>query len=195
MGPLSRAAGAAAVIGMALVPLAPGRSAVERADQRTLAALVAHRPDAVRPVATGVTTLSEPVVVVPVLAAAMARAARRGTPWLRVLATVGWAAAGIGLRRVLAQVVGRGRPPRSWWWHRPSGFSYPSRHVTWAVLGFGAAADLVDGVPFRRAASALTCGAAGTRLLLAVHWPSDVAAALVFSAGWRALGPARAGQR
>lgn len=195
MGPLSRAGGAVAVAVVALAPLAPGRSAAQRADQRMLAALVTHRPDAVRSVAIGVTTLSEPVVVVPVLAAAMAGAVRRGTPWPRVLATVGWAAAGIGLRRALAQIVGRGRPPTSWWWHRPSGFSYPSRHVTWAVLGFGAASDLLDGVPSRRAASALTCGVACTRLLLAVHWPSDVAAALAFSTGWRALGPAQEGQR
>jgi membrane-associated phospholipid phosphatase len=95
------------------------------------------------------------------------------------------------VRRVIAEAVRRQRPPESWWWATPNGYSYPSRHVVWAVLGYGAAADLLGAGGARREVIALlrapAVGVAATRVVLAVHWPSDVLAAAVFAASWRRL--------
>lgn len=183
-----RGAALTGLAAVAIAPLVPARRSVERMDHALLQAVVARRPDAVRIPAVRLTELAEPTVILPLCVVAAARALSRRTSPPEVLGRLGWAAAGIGLRRGLAETVRRGRPPAAWWWHSPSGFSYPSRHVTWAVLGLGTAADLLGGGPgYRRAAAALTAGVVATRVLLAVHWPSDVVAALVYSAAWRRL--------
>jgi membrane-associated phospholipid phosphatase len=185
---VTRAAAAALVAGTAAAPVLPGRRGVERLDRRLLSALVARRSPALKRPAVGLTALAEPAVVLPTCALAAAVGLARGVPAGVVARQVGWAAAGIGARRLLAEAVRRGRPPESWWWHAPAGHSYPSRHVTWAVLGFGVAADVTGvGRRLRPSAIVLTAVVASTRLVLAVHWPSDVLAALVFSFAWRRL--------
>lgn len=184
----TRVAALAGLAAVAIAPLVPARRAVERMDRAVLEAVVARRPPDVRTPAVRLTEVAEPAVIVPLCAVAAAAALSRRTPPREVLARLGWAAAGVAVRRGLAETVRRGRPPAAWWWHAPSGFSYPSRHVTWAVLGFGVAADLHGGGrPYRRATAALTVGTVATRVLLAVHWPSDVVAALLYAAAWRRL--------
>jgi undecaprenyl-diphosphatase len=80
-------------------------------------------------------------------------------------------------RRALAELTGRGRPPqclqRSHW----SGPSFPSRHTTMSAVGtfltLGALAPKARRV--RVTVSAAVAFAVGaTRVILGVHWPSDV---------------------
>jgi membrane-associated phospholipid phosphatase len=61
--------------------------------------------------------------------------------------------------------------------------------VTWAVLGYCAAADLVgdDRRAARGLATAVSTVVAGTRLVLAEHWPSDVLAAVALAQAMRRL--------
>jgi membrane-associated phospholipid phosphatase len=179
-----------ATVGCApLTPIWPG---VLRADDAVLTQVVLHRRTAWRRPAARVTEVAAPAVVMGVVAAAAVYARRREVSAASIRAPVSAAGFGIGLRRALAATVHRDRPTSAWWWSEPSGFSYPSRHVTWAVLGFGAAADLLA------AAGAAQCSVrvvrvapaavvAATRVLLAVHWPSDVGAAVAFSVAYREL--------
>lgn len=174
---------------VALAPLTPAREPVQRRDRALLTAVVTRRsPGWVGP-ALRLTALAEPAVVLPVCAAAATAAHRRGVPPARSTRVLAGAAAGIAGRRLLAGAVRRQRPPSSWWWHTPSGYSYPSRHVTWAVLGYGAAADLLhlSGPADFLMRTGPTTAVAATRLVLAVHWPSDITAALAFAVAWRTL--------
>jgi undecaprenyl-diphosphatase len=96
-------------------------------------------------------------------------------------------------RRALAELVGRSRPPRRLWRSDWVGPSFPSRHTTMAALGtFLTAGALAPGARRSRASvcAGVGVGVGLTRLVLGVHWPSDVVAAwayvaLVVSAtGW-----------
>lgn len=177
------------LVALALAPATPVWSSVTRVDERLLAAIVARRPGWCRP-AAALTELAAPMTVTVVTTACAGSALRRQAGGEVVSSTLAKAGLGILIRRILAEAVRRQRPPSSWWWAEPTGFSYPSRHTTWAALGYGAAADLLDlaGLPRPLARSlsvAAVTAVAGTRVLLAVHWPSDVAAAVVYSASWR----------
>jgi undecaprenyl-diphosphatase len=185
----SRLAAGAVAAAVASLPATPVRGVVERADRSVLSWLVHQRRTAWRIPARRLTSLAKPAAVVPVLAASAAWASYRGVPASRVAHVLGVAGAGIAARRALANTVRRSRPPSDWWWQQPSGYSYPSKHVTWSVLGYGAAADLVgDGrLPARSLATALSTVVAGTRLVLAEHWPSDVFAAVGLAVALRRL--------
>jgi membrane-associated phospholipid phosphatase len=179
-GPVAARLGAGAVVAAVVAgPATPARDLVERADHRVLSWVVDRRPAAWRLPARRLTALAEPSVVLPVVAVSAAWAAYTGVPVPRVARVLGIAGAGLAARRTLEETVRRSRPPSEWWWQQPSGYSYPSKHVTWGVLGYAAAADLVgDGrLPVRALATALATTVAGTRLVLAEHWPSDVLAA------------------
>ena len=172
--------GAGAVVAAVVAgPATPVRDVVERADHRVLSWVVDRRPTAWRLPARRLTALAEPAVVLPVVAASAAWATCTGVPVARTARVLGIAGVGLAARRALEETVRRSRPPSEWWWQQPSGYSYPSKHVTWAALGYGAAADLVgDGrLPARSVATVVATSVAGTRLVLAEHWPSDVLAA------------------
>lgn len=163
--------------------------ALHRLDSAVLVGVVEHRRLAwSRPVNRLTQVASPPAVLGGVIAAAV-WSLHRGVPPRAAGRALTTAATGIAVRRVLAELVRRPRPPEAWWWATPSGFSYPSRHVAWAVFGYGAMADLLQtaGSPaiagWARVAPPTVV--AMTRVLLAVHWPSDVAAAVLFAAGWR----------
>jgi membrane-associated phospholipid phosphatase len=175
----SRLAAGAVVGAVASLPATPVRDLAQRVDRSLLAWVVGHRPTAWRLPARRLTALAKPSAVVPVLTASAAWATYTGVPVTRVARVLGVAGVGIAARRALEETVRRSRPPAEWWWQEPSGYSYPSKHVTWAVLGYGAAADLVgDGhLAARGLATGLSTVVAGTRLVLAEHWPSDVLAA------------------
>lgn len=83
---------------------------------------------------------------------------------------------------------------------RAGGYSYPSGHAMLAPLVFGLGAFLLSrSFPaatrrvVRAAAALLAIGIGLSRAWLAVHYPSDVAAALLAGTGWSALGVAAAG--
>jgi membrane-associated phospholipid phosphatase len=175
----SRLAAGAVVGAIVSLPATPLGDLAQRADHSMLSWVVGRRPTAWRLPARRLTALAKPSAVVPVLAASAAWAAYTGVPVPRVTRVLGVAGVGIAARRALEETVRRSRPPAEWWWQEPSGYSYPSKHVTWAVLGYGAAADLVGHghLPARALATALSTVVAGTRLVLAEHWPSDVLAA------------------
>jgi undecaprenyl-diphosphatase len=185
----SRLAAGAVVGAIAAVPATPLHRRIQSADRRALSWVVDHRGEAWRTPARRLTALAKPVVVLPVVAVSAACAGCRGVPATRIAHVLGVAGAGIAARRALADTVQRSRPPSDWWWQQPSGYSYPSKHVTWAVLGYGAAADLIgdDGLPARGLAIAVSTVVAGTRLVLAEHWPSDVLAAIALSVALRRL--------
>lgn len=178
-----------------------GRAALHYADRTVLAAVVASRRPGWRRPAHRVTEFGSPPAVLGCLAAASAWAVRRGVPWPVLGRSVGSFAAGLLVRRTAAEMIRRPRPPQSWWWATPTGFSYPSRHTAWAALGYSAAADLLQRASGPGPAALTlrlvpTAAVAATRVLLAVHWPSDVAAGLAFSWAWRRVDrPARAYQR
>ncbi|ONH60168.1 PA-phosphatase [Frankia sp. CcI49] len=109
---------------------------------------------------------------------------RRGRWWLG--AVVGPAALLMAqlLRTSLATVVGRARPPLADWMTHPSGFAFPSGHTTTsALVAAGLAAVLYRRARRRttRVAAVVLPGlwafAVGiSRILLGVHWPTDVLA-------------------
>jgi membrane-associated phospholipid phosphatase len=185
----SRLAAGAVVAAVASLPATPLRAPAQRADRSVLSWVVGRRPTAWRMPARRLTALAKPSAVVPVVAASAGWATYRGVPVTRVARVLGVAGAGIAARRALEESVRRSRPPSDWWWQQPSGYSYPSKHVTWSVLGYGAAADLVgDGrLPARGLATAVSTVVAGTRLVLAEHWPSDVLAAVGLALAMRRL--------
>jgi undecaprenyl-diphosphatase len=176
---------------VAAAPALPAAGAIARADRVLLDAVVRARPMWSRRAAQLVTEAAAPLVVSSAVVSAGLWALRHPGRQRAVAQTVAAAASGLAARRALAEVVRRARPPEAWWWAQPSGFSYPSRHVTWALLGFGATADLLAEAGATRIARPVrvvpVTVVAATRLLLAVHWPTDVVAAAVFSQAWRAL--------
>jgi undecaprenyl-diphosphatase len=177
---------------VACAPATPVWCVVTHVDNVVLAQVVRWRRAAWRRPAAVATELAAPAFVVAAVAATTAYARRRAVPATAIGEVVTVAGLGLAVRRALAEVVRRDRPAASLWWSEPSGFSYPSRHVTWAVLGFGAVADLLAAAGTRQRVVRTTRAAPGavvaaTRVLLAVHWPSDVAAAVGFSVAYRDL--------
>lgn len=173
---------------VAVAPLALRHPAISRYEYRALGTVVRRRPDCLRALLSVLTEMGGVLPVTLAASTAASCAKRQGVPDSEIARTLAVGAGGILARRALAESVRRSRPPKQWWWSTPSGFSYPSRHAAWIVLGCGAVADL------SRARGPGACPAAGrtliatvgiTRVVLAVHWPSDVVAGLVFSSAWR----------
>lgn len=110
---------------------------------------------------------------------------RRRTQALGVLAT---SLTLVLLTRGLKVFVHRGRPPQSWWAADitgaiPHDWSLPSAHAAHAALVAGLV--LVTMRPSRGARILAVCaaGAVGlSRLVLGVHWPSDVLAGWLLGA-------------
>ena len=185
-------AAATVLAAVALLPRTRALEAVQEVDEWLLTTVVAHRRRVMRRPAKALTVLAEPPVVALTWSVAALFSLRRGVPAVAAIRSVTRAATGVAARRALAESIRRPRPRWEWWWAEPSGFSYPSRHVTWALLGFGAAADLLLAAGARPATTKpVIAGATGlvaaTRVLLALHWPSDVVAAAAMGTAWRHL--------
>jgi len=124
--------------------------------------------------------IGQAYVVIPVTVVTAAwqyvRGHRAISGWLVTTLILGWVVAN-GLK----PLVKAQRPPTNGIWWNASGYSFPSGHAAVSVYCYGALALLawwslrgwvramaVVGV------AVLGCGIAASRLVLAVHWPSDV---------------------
>jgi membrane-associated phospholipid phosphatase len=159
----------------------PNRGNIE--ELRMLDWLHRRTPQAAVPLARAATLLGEtPVVWTAVGASALLAGARSGRwgPLLRPICTLAAAAAA---RRALAEVIDRRRPPARLWRAHWSGPSFPSRHTTLGTVGAGLVAGAVAPGPGTRAVACSAAVLVGlSRLVLGVHWPSDVVAGWVFGA-------------
>ena len=97
--------------------------------------------------------------------------ARTVAPFLTMVATV----IVVGLAKI---VFGRDRPPMVVRLVETSSASMPSGHAAYAAALAGTAWVLLSGHPRRRllrcVAVGLAAAAAGARVVLGVHWPSDI---------------------
>ena len=141
-------------------------------------------------VLNAVTDLGEPMVVA-VLAAALAIAETVRTRSRWVVPFLLLVVAGNGaLTTTVKHLADRVRPavnPVA----ETLGPSFPSGHSSWSIAFFAAAALLLGRGRDRRArallaatAAALVVMVAGSRVLLSVHWLSDVIAGLALGAAW-----------
>lgn len=154
-----------------------------RADAAVSRFVVRLRRDSWRNPARAVTALGETPVMVGVLLATGVRRPRTAVVDVGVL---GLALAG---RAALARRIRRGRPDPSVWWVRPTGFSMPSRHTFTAELGLGLLADRLSSHRLAgcRAARCLAAAVGASRVVVGVHWPSDVVVGYSLAAGVRKL--------
>jgi undecaprenyl-diphosphatase len=142
--------------------------------------------------AVAFTTLGDavPLLTILVMAGVLAPV-RWGGGWR--LLSLPWASAAVafftasGIKNVTARV----RPPASDWASPAHGFAFPSGHATTATAGYLVLAILVSGlIPVARHRGLVLLGGivlallvGASRVVLGVHWPTDVLA------GW-ALGTA-----
>jgi membrane-associated phospholipid phosphatase len=156
---------------------------------------VHHRGTPVRQIAVGITaTGSGPIAYL--LAAGAGALGRRG--WRPVLLG---AATGLAVllaaqltRSGVAVLIDRPRPPSADWAHHASGAAFPSGHTTTSATIAGlyvtAAYYRLEGA-WRRAVPALAvfwaCCVGLTRIVLGVHWPTDVAGGWLLATAWTAL--------
>ncbi|MFI9808399.1 phosphatase PAP2 family protein [Streptomyces sp. NPDC052301] len=160
-------------------------------DRGLLSWAVEHRPPVAVAAARGLTATGTGVVpyVLVVLAGLIAGRTARGR---LVTVPLGVLCLGAGqvVRYGVMEGVGRARPPGHDWQTRASGWSFPSGHTTTAALTAGLLViALFLRAPRGRTALCLlvACWGAGvglTRVLLGVHWFTDVAGGWLFAAGW-----------
>lgn len=179
----------AAVVALGLFAVLTGSVRADggatRFDAPVLTWFVQHRAPGVTSVATVITTLGSPVASALVALAAAAllyRARDRAGAGLLLVAVAVAGAAILGAK----QLVGRARPPAPTQLLTETDFSFPSGHVTGALVLYGVLALVLvhrTHGPLRRVfapVAALLVVATGTiRLYLGVHWLSDVIGAVL----------------
>ena len=142
--------------------------------------IVAVRPPALVATAEVVTTVGQPAVMVAVLVVVAALVARRERSWEPALVGAG-ALLVLGLLdNGVKAVVARPRPPVAWQAVSAHGLSFPSGHALWSAGSLLLVVVLVGPVrgrvPLALVAFLVVAGVACSRLVLAVHYPSDVLA-------------------
>lgn len=172
-------------------------------DARVLRIAVAHRTPAIVSAAKVITHLGDPTVLVLVALAAGAllwRSRRRILDAIVPLVALLGASA---TETVIKQVVGRPRPPVRFHLIHETDASFPSGHTTGtAALAVALALVVAAGRPGRitqiglLVAAGLVATAVGaSRIVLGVHWTSDVVAGLCLGTAWAlgTVGTARLG--
>ncbi|MCC6171715.1 MAG: phosphatase PAP2 family protein [Gammaproteobacteria bacterium] len=157
------------------------------------AALARHLDAATLALAGTVTHLGDPLVLWPIGLAVAVGLAWRGE---RLLAA-GWAAAtggGALLNFLLKRLFERSRPVHEHGFASADGFSFPSGHASGSLLIYGMLAYLVVRhtpprwhPPVAATALLLIVFVGASRVLLQVHWFSDVLAGWAHAAAWIAL--------
>ncbi|HEY2190734.1 MAG TPA: phosphatase PAP2 family protein [Actinomycetospora sp.] len=142
--------------------------------------IVAVRPPALVATAEVVTTVGQPAVMIAVLVAVAATAAWRSRSWEPLLLAAG-ALVVLGLLdNGVKAVVARPRPPAAWQAVTAHGLSFPSGHALWSAGALLLVVVLVGPIRGRGVitfvALAVVVAVTGSRLVLAVHYPSDVLA-------------------
>ncbi|WP_143031677.1 phosphatase PAP2 family protein [Actinacidiphila guanduensis] len=114
---------------------------------------------------------------------------------LAATAAVAVLVTGQGLRILATDALARPRPPVSAWATGAADYSFPSGHATTAALAAGLLgwAAVRSGAPRAAVATGLAvCGfwvlAVGAgRVVLGVHWPTDILGSWLLAAAWLAL--------
>jgi membrane-associated phospholipid phosphatase len=133
------------------------------------------------PIARVVTALGETPVVWSVVVGSAAVAGLLSRRWSAFLTPVATLAVASAARHGLAVWVDRARPPQRFWRMRWTGPSFPSRHTMLATLGAGLVADALAGRPQRAVPLVVGTCVGASRIVLGVHWPTDVLAGWVFA--------------
>ena len=147
-------------------------------DRSILDWVTGNRPDWLVDVATLLHHVGDDTVLVPATLVLIAvgyltgrPSARTVAPFLTMVATV----IVVGLAKI---VFGRDRPPVALRLVETSSASMPSGHAAYAAALAGTAWVLLSGHPHRRLlrcfAVGLAAAAAAARVVLGVHWPSDI---------------------
>ncbi len=156
-----------------------------------LAEVLAHmQPPGVLRVAGWLTHLGDPITLAALTLVVAVLLVLRGRRWL----ALGWVAAGVGnglLNTALKRVFERVRPPHEHGFAMADGFSFPSGHTSGSVVVYGMLAYVAVRVlppvwhlPSVLAAAALAWSMGVCRVLLQVHWASDVLAGFSSGLAW-----------
>lgn len=160
-------------------------------DRRALRWLVDHRGDASIAVFRAVSHLGDPVTLVVIALVAGLWLARRGSRAAAVAPAVALLAASV-TETIAKQVIGRSRPPAVTRLLTETDPSFPSGHTTGTAALLMAIALVAS--PQLRSRSARIAAIAGAgltaavvgfaRMVLGVHWTSDVAAGWFLGTAW-----------
>lgn len=177
------------------------RTAAQGADLGAVRDLAAERTAPLTAAMRALSLVGSGYVVFPLTVAAAAGLflrGRRGAAAKIGLSTIG----AVVIANADKVIVNRPRPPLHHLQH-VAGASFPSGHASQSAAFYGAVALLLLGVKPRRRLALLTVSAlvllvaaiAVSRIYLAVHYPSDVAAGILLGAGWSVTVAALLGSR
>jgi undecaprenyl-diphosphatase len=140
-----------------------------------------------------ITHLGDPRVLWPIAIAVGAALAWRGQ-WLLAIAWGVATGGGALLNRLLKRLFERSRPVHEHGFAAADGFSFPSGHASGSLLVYGLLAYLVVRhtprrwhLPAATLALAVVVFVGASRVLLQVHWFSDVLAGWANAAAWATL--------
>lgn len=164
--------------------------ALGRFDERLAETLARELPVAALRGFGTATHLGDPVTLTVLVAVLAAWLLRRGHGAL----ALGWIAAGAGnavLNRLLKHIFARVRPVHEHGFAVADGYSFPSGHTSASVVVYGMLAYLAVRLlpagwhlPGVLLAAALAYGMGASRVLLQVHWASDVLAGFASGLAW-----------